>query len=139
MNWYHCVILYHLYHLTTTLGSFRYCKSPMRLGDAAAGDFYERWTKKQLFFALKKTQDNSCFFQSTNVILKYINKSKSLNIHQLFRFFNSHSEILGSYLQQPHQPHVSRADFEAEPQARQRQTDSKEYSAPFLGPSWLIL
>ena len=37
----------------------------------------------------------------------------------LFHFYIVHCEILGSYLQQPHQHHVFRAHFEAEPHSQE--------------------
>ena len=71
-------------HLATTFGSFSYCKSSRRLGYAAVGGFMSDGVKKTIIFCFKKS--NFCFFLSTNVILKYIKQSKSLNIYKPFRF-----------------------------------------------------
>ena len=40
------------------------------------------------------------------------------NIHNKFFLSTCHCEILGSYLQQPHQHHVSRAHFNAQPHSQ---------------------
>ena len=56
------------------------------LDDAAAGGFMSNGVKND-YFLLKKNLSYFCvFFQSTNVILKYIKQSKSLKMYKPFMF-----------------------------------------------------